>query len=1040
MSERVEALTIRLLGPFDVWRNGARIPMQEFGRRKARNLLAILLSEPGQVFPYDRLVDFLQLGASDPVRARRNLHSLTSGLRRVLEPDRPRGRPSTFISRVGEGYRFNDDGPYWVDVRAFRQQVARVEDLVTAERWGEAYEECRTAVGLYRGDFAPDEQYAEWALAPREQLRSLHLTALGWLAECQARCGRLSQAIGTCDDLIARQPWSETAYRQKMYYQYCCGEVGAAEETFRVCAKRLSEHLDVTPSDKTCELHAHIRRHEAPRLERWTPCNLPRPMTSFVGRAQEKQRVSEMLRLCRLVTLTGFGGIGKTRLAIEVGFESLHDFDDGVLLVELSGTHTENDVPAAVCRTLGVDTKDGQHPTEAIAEYVRARRMLLIIDTCEHVIRAVARLAKKLIHSSTALRILATSREALGISGEMEVKIAGMSTPSEEASTEEIASSEAVRLFLERLASAGSLLPLQADSAQWIGRLCRRLGGLPLAIELAASAAERMPLGEIPNRLDDPIRLAANTRIVPDRHRTMAAVIDWSYDLLSADEQAVFRRLSTFAGGCTAEAAVAVVSGNGVKPTRVPSLLRALAGKSLAVFEADTGRFRLLDVLCDYAAGRLHEDPGEDAVWRRHYDFFFRLVLRADLQGPARKPWIRHLESELDNLYAALERCIASGRVTEGLRLAAALGDFWQVSRRGEEGLAWYQQLLGKREGLRSKAVVDGLTQAARLLYTLGRRHEALPLAQEAVAMGRELEGLRALSTAQVLLGLLLADLGDVEGSRRSLEEGLALSRQSGFPYGILFGLTYLGRLARQGGDVPAARKHLEEAIALSRDVGYRRSEAQLQGEMAVCHEEAGQYQLAREGHETALRIAQEIGEVDLEVWFHIELGTMGLGVQQELRADPSTCRAHVEQAVQLARQVGDANDQFLAFLNQAILRLALGDPKGAMRSLSGALPLSREGRCRYSSALLAPVLARALSARGEPRKAMHVIGAATEALAACSDLGKTHFYMRTETIEGPLRRELGKAASDRLRTEGRRMDLNEILDGILLQEGPHSR
>jgi len=311
MAPKVDPLTVRLLGRFEVWRNGYPILEEEWERKKSRQLLGILLSEPGRVFSYDQLSDFL-LSEADLGKARRNLQSLASRLRKTLEPNRGRGVNSTFILSQREGYCFNNRAPYSLDTETLRDLVEQADHLVKMKRWGDALDRCQRAVDLYVGDYAPDDLYEEWTLIPRTRCKDLYFRALGHLAECQTRTGTLNAAISTCQHTIELEPWSETAYRQKMYAQYCAGEQGEAEETYRLCVEALSEHLDVEPSHETQQLHDQILHHEAPKLQKWHPNNLPHRLTRFIGRQYETGETKRLLKESRLVTLTGVGGMSWT--------------------------------------------------------------------------------------------------------------------------------------------------------------------------------------------------------------------------------------------------------------------------------------------------------------------------------------------------------------------------------------------------------------------------------------------------------------------------------------------------------------------------------------------------------------------------------------------------------------------------------------------------------------------------------------------------------------------------------------------------------
>jgi len=1041
-----DPLAIRLLGPFEVWRNGHPIGKGQFGRRKARQLLAILVTEPGRVFSYDRLVELLHLGG-DVARARRNVHSLVSHLRRTLEPHRI-GAPSAFIVRHGDGYCFSEEAPHWLDTETLENLVDQAKSLVGAGRWSDARSFCQNATELYRGDYAPEEPYEEWALAPREHYRGLYAQALEWLAECYAHTGSLHDAICTCEELLALQPWNETAYRQEMYYHYCRGELGVAEETYRLCVERLAEHLEVVPSQETSQLHDRIRSGDAPRIERYVPSNLPHLLTSFVGRQEETARLRAELSQGRLVTLTGFGGVGKTRLALHVAQEVLRSFPHGVWLADLGSISAEEDVPRAVAEALKVEAKPGQPPVAKLIDHLRAKTMLLVLDTCEHVIDASASLVETLLHACPDLRILTTSRETLDIAGEIEWPVPTLTAPREGATQAEVRGSDAAQLFLERAGTQTRPLALTEENTPLVAELCRRLDGLPVALELAANTAKTMPLSEMVSRLDHRLSLLARgKRTAPGRHKTLSAVIDWSYELLSPQQQAVFQRLSAFHGGFTAEAAGTVCVDEEIDREQVETHLAALLAKSLIVFDATARRYRLLDTLHEYAAERLKEGD-EDVCRTRHLDFFLDLILRADTRGPAQREWLERFEAELENLRVALTWAEASGAFEKGLRLAGsrAMLVFWERGHHTEEGLHWLRELLRHRGQRQSSAIADALSRAAWLHNVQGQWGKALPLAEEAVAMSRELHDEDSLSTAQTSLGVIRMNANDLDGARAILEENLALNRRIGRRSGVAACLGNLAIIHHRQGDLAGALGQLTAALEMAREAERQHMIAGLLNGMAEIHQQRGEFTEAAARREEALSIARAIAATSLEVWLHIEAGTPGLGCGTDLQGDPATCREHLRRAMKLAEDAGDVDDRFLVHLNRAMLLSSLGDHESAVADLRACLLLTREAECRFGGGYLVPLVAELLLEHNSPRDAMHLLGAAGAGDPSFRTHYQDHVYMNPFRVEQRIRSVLGDARTDKALAEGRSMDLNTLLhqwlvdrsseDGLTLPEG----
>jgi len=1038
MTAKIDPLTIRLLGRFEVWRNGYPILDEEWGRRKSKRLLGILLTEPGCVFSYDQLTDLLLSGA-DLGRARRNLQSLASRLRRTLEPECARAADSTFILRQGEGYCFNTKAPYSLDTAALRDLVEQGDRLVKMQRWADALDRCQRAIDLYVGDYTPGDLYEEWTLAPRKRCKALYMRALGLLAECQARIGGLDSAINTCQRIIEVEPWNEPAYRQKMYIHYCAGDQGEAEETYRYCAQALGEHLDVEVSLETQQLHDQILHHEAPKLPKWLPNNLPHRLTRFIGRQHEVEEVRRLLGENRLVTLTGVGGTGKTRLALECASSLLETFTDGVWFVDLGAASDGSNVPEAVIRELDIKPERGELPVDALGKHVQRKHMLLILDTCEHLIDACAQLAETLLHGSPGLRVLATSREALRIEGEIAWSVPPLSTLPEAGGSNEITECDAVLLFLDRAKIACPSFTLTSENVLMVAELCRRLEGLPLAIELAAANLTATVLDDMVARLDDRFRLLTRgNRTAPMRHQTLSATIDWSYALLNDSERAVLRRVSTFAGGFTPEAATAICEDARIEDTQVDDLLWSLVGKSLLIFDVTlgSGRFRLLDTVREYAEEKLQEAGEADIYQRRHRDFYLQLTQRADTRGPAQREWLGCLEMELENLRAALAWSEASGEIEEGLRLAAenAMAVFWDRNQHAEEGLDWLQRLLDKSGTAANATVAEGLSRLGTLHDILGHLDQAKDVLEKSVDMSRSLGDENCLATALVALGNVEKNLGNVERAKAVYEETLALDRRIGRRTGVAACLGNLGSVYLYEGDYEAALRVLQEGLDLSRKLGHKRKEAGILNMLGSVYDHLGQDSRSKACYEDSLRIAQEIDAKNLECWYWVELGTRGLGHQTFPRGDPEECREYLDHAVTLARETEDVSLQFIVLLNEAMLLSSLNDYKAARQSLAHCLPLSQQHGCRFGPAYLAGLLAEGLCEEGNPKLAMQLLGAAEVADSHFrGDPG--HFYMNPKRIETSIRDALGVQSAEAAFAEGQDMALDDLLSQLLVQE-----
>jgi predicted ATPase len=404
-----------------------------------------------------------------------------------------------------------------------------------------------------------------------------------------------------------------------------------------------------------------VEAEPAPRTPERPPHNLPSELSSFVGREKELAEVKRLLENTRLLTLTGSGGCGKTRLALAAASELVEGFEDGVWLVELASLADPSLVPQSVAYALGVREQPGRTPTEALSDYLGSRKVLLLLDNCEHLVEACAELAEALLHSCAELRVLATSREALGITGEVAWLVPSLSLPDLRRlpDIESLPRYESARLFVERAAAVKPTFTLTEQNAAAVAQVCYRLDGIPLAIELAAARAKVLPVEQIADRLDDSIGLlAAGSRTAMPRHRTLHATMDWSHELLPDEERALFRRLSVFAGGFTLEAAESVCTGGGLERGEVLDLLSHLVDKSLVIMreEGGEGRYRLLETVRQYGREKLSASSEAEQASERHAGYYLALAEEAEpeLKGAGQVAWVERLEQERDNLRAAM--------------------------------------------------------------------------------------------------------------------------------------------------------------------------------------------------------------------------------------------------------------------------------------------------------------------------------------------------------------------------------------------------
>ncbi len=894
----VAPLRVQTLGGFAVWRGEEPIPSSAWASRRVASLVKCLLSAPGHRLRREEAAELLWPEA-EPDASARNLRTTIHRLRRVLDGSAAPGTPTGYLRAEGDALVLAPAGDRppdetWLDATTF-EQAAR------AALAGQDAAACRAALTRYGGDYLPDDPYDTWAAPLRDALRRRYLDLLLHLAAlCGAR-GAWEEAEDLLRRALAAEPGHEDAAASLMGLLAAAGRRGEALRVYQALATALEDELDVAPTAEIVALRAHlVAQDAAPTAVQAPPrrvhpanlTNLPAPPSSFVGRAWEVTEIGNMLATARLVTLTGPGGCGKTRLALEVAATLVEAYPDGVWLVELAALADPRLAPRAVAAALGVGDQAGRPLLAALGEFLRPRRLLLVLDNCEHLIAACAELAAALLAACPHLRLLATSRERLDAAGEYTYLVPSLAAPDPAhlPPLEQLATYEAVHLFLARAQARRPEVTLTAANAEAVASICARLDGLPLAIELAAARVGVLPLEGIAARLDDRFRLlTGGPRTMLPRQQTLRATIDWSYELLRPEEQLVLQRVAVFAGGWTLDAAEGVCAGQEVADGTVLDLLGGLIDKSLAHMGAadGMGRYRLLETVRAYARERLAASGADEQVVRRHAAYYLALAEEAEpaLWGTQQAAWFRRLDAEQDNLRAALEWALTHDEAVLALRMAGALWRFWiwhgdygAWRHLIEAGLArgmavpaavrakalwaagWLAQHQGdyesaaalNRENLRLSrqgsdplAVRHALTGLGMAAGGCGRSADAIPLFQEAVDISRALGETQFLAPSLFNLGLARAEVGERARARAIIEEALAIFREQGEKYIAATAARRVGHLVLGEGECARATVLFQESLRVSRETGHRQGLAESLEGVAAARGAAGQAEAA---------------------------------------------------------------------------------------------------------------------------------------------------------------------------------------------------
>ncbi|WP_250005519.1 BTAD domain-containing putative transcriptional regulator [Actinoplanes sp. M2I2] len=962
-------MQIRVLGPFEVRTDDGNLA--DVPGARLRGLLVALALEAGRVVPKATLVDWIW-GERPPADATNSLHRLVSRLRKALPAGVVEGHPA--------GYRLAVD-PDSVDAVRFGRLVAD--------------RSVREALALWRGaalqDVGLTDSPAFDAAVTRWEEQRLAAQ------EDSFEAGAGPEAIPGLTELVAAHPLRERFVAALMRALAAAGRGSEALRLYHRTKEALAEELGVDPSPELSALHVALLRGEGARPEAARRTNLRAELTSYVGKDADVAAVRELVAGHRLTTLIGPGGTGKTRLATETGRTLADRQPDGVWLVELAPVGAGGDVAQATIAALGLrDTLLGGAPeadlTERLVAAIRDRAALLILDNCEHVIEAAAAFAHRLLGECRRMRILATSREPLGITGEALWPV------------EPLGSAPAVRLLRER---AGAVRPDLADdprTSATMARVCQALDGMPLAIELAAARLRTMTLDQLAHRLDDRFRLlTGGSRTALPHHRTLRAVIDWSWELLPDAERRVLRRLSVFAGGATLEAAERVCAGPGVEAGDVLDRLTSLAEKSLLVTDGNGApRYRMLGTIKEYAEQRLAEAGETGQTRRAHLAWFTELAETAEphLRRAEQRDWLAVLQADHDNLVAAMRRALAAGEAQAAMRLAAGAGWYWWLaghkaeglelitaatrtpgevtdevrasvyalavhfvsSGRGDENLAaeWIHQAyeVSRRSPVRGPwaGLVEALERMLRAPAEMVSAWE--PLLDETDPWIRALARLH-LGKARIILGR------DVREAESHLETGLAEFRALGERFGIWFALTELAERVATRGDLAGACDLLDEAVTAVTEVGSVEDVIRIRARQAQLFWLLGDEESATSAMAEAQRYAERVtwpdalaelamAKAELARWrgdaeqarrqLTVAKSVLGEGISVVehdllgyLADDLDEARAHRTAAFRLASQAGYAPLTGQVLIGLADLALRQDDHEQAARLLGAA-------------------------------------------------------------------------------------------------------
>jgi predicted ATPase/DNA-binding SARP family transcriptional activator len=885
-----------LLGTLAAWTENGRLV--EVPEAKVRALLADLLLHLGRPVPADRLIDDLW-GDDLPVHPAGALQLKVSRLRQALANAEPGG---------GELVAFRSPGYL---LRAGRDALDEHRFAALLERAGatgeprEQAELLADALALWRGPPLADFTDALFAQAAIARLEEQRLVALEGQAEARLALGEHSLLAADLGDLVARHPLRERLRAAHMTALCRAGRQAEAVNSYADLRRRLADDLGLDPGPDLAALYQAIlqqapglQRGQAPPAVATRPrTNIPALLTDVVGRAAAVTELRALLTEGRLVTLTGPGGVGKTRLALVTAAESADAFPDGVWLAELAGltpggAGTPADVLMAV---LGIRDDSPAEPSDRLAGALGSRRMLLILDNCEHLADQAAQLTARLLQAAPGLRVLVTSREPLMLAGEVVWAVPPLELPGTAAPDQpgDLARFSAVQLFVTRARASAPGFRLDAGNARAVAALCRRLDGIPLALELAATRVRALGVHELLARLDDRFRLlVTGPRDAPPRQQTLAAVIDWSWELLTEPERLVLRRLAVTAEGCGLEAAEAICAEGDLD---VLGLVARLVDRSLVTVTdgPDGPRYRLLESVAAYGLQRLHQSGELSQVRLRHRRYYENLTERAAsrLRGHDQRSWLRRLDAETANLRSSLESAARDDDAPAALRMVNALAWYWFLRGRLTEARHALDEALALGHG---PAADSAASRAAAMAWRNG--FTVLAGGSAAPAPSDGIDDLAVQATLEWFHAFVASDFGDPAAADAMAGRALASFRTLGDRWGIAAALSTRAKLAMTRGDPAAAHRDAQQSLAMFRELGDRWGQLQATEWLGAAAAADRNWARADQLHRDGLRMAEDLG-----LWPQAADALSWLGRSALQAGDLAQARELLERALRLA-------------------------------------------------------------------------------------------------------------------------------------------
>ncbi len=862
-----------------------------------------------------------------------------------------------------------------------------------AESWGDAVIKVR--MGIHTG-------YAEWS----------GTDYMGYIT--LARVNRVMSAAYGGQILVSSDAFNKIDFD------------GLGEITFRDLGERRLKDL-IQPM-KLYQVISPGVHSEFPPLNTLDarPNNLPVQLTSFIGREKDLSELKKFLSGSRLVTLLGTGGTGKTRLALQAGADIIDEYSNGVWFADLSSLQDPLLLPQHLEQMFGISERQKQSPEELLVEFLKDKELLIILDNCEQLIEACATLVQSILQKSSKVKILATSRESLRCHGELIYKVSSLNhpEPNEKVTPEQLTQYEAVRLFIERALSVNPAFRVNNNNAPALAQICTQLDGIPLALELAAVRTKVLSLEDICLRLEDRFALlTGGKRTSLPRQKTLRAMIDWSFDLLSENERILWRRLCIFSGGWTLEVAEQICADEFLDNYDILDLTNELAEKSVISFSEQSGKFRMLETIRQYGAEKLREAGEERKFCDRHFYYYLNMCESsfADMNGPRSKAWLDRFEDDYANIHSALKWASENGLYEEGNRLSFALGKLWEVRGYLFEGNMWMQKFLQDTTVLTQQTISRSKRLAGILATILGENERALRLTKESLEISRETDDKNGISQCLNVLGMISFDMSNLKDAKEYLTEALSIRRQIGRNIGLCSALNSLGLTIIQEGEYSKALEYFEEAMEIADEFDDDMYKGILYNNLGEVYDYLGNYEKSMEYLELGIEVDRNLGNKN-----GIGVSLYNLATLAMKNEDYVTSERLFSESLIIAKETGFKLSEVYSRVGLGQVLISQGKTGEAESHFFDVLTEFRDIADVKSIALSLGGISMILQVRGMHEESAMIAGAAISKFETSGAFVDKYIEMNIAKILEPLDASIGPEEKDKLLEKGRNLNSAE--------------